>query len=175
MLSYPSIQTAAGGAISGVRVLAGGVTEISAATGPTIEGLYSQYVYRPGTKFWWKPNQGANANGSVTIGWLDNAEAISKFANADYNGRSAIIYALGNSVTHQITKEFSYALPNAPRRRVFDVNRDVNSLSPIDELERSAQGALIYVADGAAATSYIGRVTLEACVHLEGLSLSSLS
>jgi hypothetical protein len=161
------------GQLSGAALMTASI-DYSISNGfSTVAGLYNLFKYLPGTMFHYVPQVSMSTSGIVYTAFIDNPEIFVAWHNGTTAERIALIRGINNCRTYPIWQQFSWALTEPPRRRMFDCNATMD-VGSVDALDRSWQGAWLYAVDGAPATSTVARAYRYGVLQLEGLTGSSV-
>jgi len=142
-----------------------------------VASSYQEYKYLPGTKFHWEPRVGVTTPGNYWIGYIDNPELILAFMEAvSTTDRANIVRSIDTMRIYPMWQSASCAITSS-RRNMYNINATL-SLNPdtiptpsrIAELERSVQGAFIFLVEGAPPNTIVSQPYLTEVLSLKGLT-----
>lgn len=152
------------------------------APGPRIVANYSTGKFLPGTSVRWEPSVSFTQSGRIYVGFTDNPEVIEDVSNrlatylvtpnsTTYGNLAAVVKGFGNVMSFPVWQETSIQVPSRLRRKRFDTN--ANASTDADILDRSAQIAMFYVADGVnELEAFLGSFHYHDVVQVEGVTLT---
>lgn len=135
----------------------------------TVSTLYNTYKYLPGTTFHYVPAVGVTSSGNVHVAYVDNPELIAyglglTLSTAAFN---TFVLNQANCKTYPIWQSFTYTMPTATRRKMFDVNNSTTYTA--DENDRSVQGMFVISVESPLTSTLVGRPFVHKVMELEGL------
>lgn len=149
--------------------------------GPAIVSAYSSAKFLPGTSLRWEPSVAFTSTGRVFVGFTDNPEvavqirtllniAIASGLAADWNAYLTSIKGLGSTISFPIWQETSIVFPTRLRRKMFDTNETINTLS-VDDMDRCMQTSMFLGIEGlpAGTTASPGGMWYHDKVSVEGI------
>jgi len=186
--SYCALPTSnATGTDAFMMLLAAG--EQPTGTGPTNSGFivsstiraiaarYQEYLYLPGTKLHWEPRVPVTSTGNYWVGWIDNPELLLQMIVGPAATRRAIVQSVDTVRVYPIWQS-SVTPIGPPRKKSYNVNTtlfvDTVNLSEttvtIHEIERSVQGAFVFIVDGAPPNITVAQPYISEQISLRGLT-----
>lgn len=154
--------------------------DILNASGPAIVGFYSTAKFTPGTAIRWEPSVSFTTSGRVLVGFTDNPEIIvniqtalnAYFATptlANLNVYLGLIRSLGSLRSFPVWQETEISFPTKLRRKRFDVNTALGTLTP-DLVDRCAQTVMFAGVEGAPDSTILGSFWFHDVVDVEGVT-----
>lgn len=140
------------------------------ATGYTgVTSIYNEYVYEK-LSFHWLPFIGPGQGGAGSkcyIAYIDNPETMNSMAIASAATVVAATQGVRNCVSWNAWEKFTYNVPLTKRRKMFDVNANINPSA--DTYERSLQGLVSFGINGVNAVEALGQMRVTGVIKLIGL------
>jgi hypothetical protein len=142
-----------------------------------VAACYQEYKYLPGTKLHWEPRVAVTSTGNYWIGYIDNPELIIRFMDgANTIERAAIARSIDTMRIYPIWQSASCSI-GPSRRSSYNVNvtldTDINNVprsARIAEIERSCQGAFIFLIEGGNPSTVTAQPYLTEILSLKGLT-----
>lgn len=142
-----------------------------------VASQYQEYRYLPGTKLHWEPRVPVTSTGNYWVGWVDNPELLFRIRNSTPVDRAAIIRSIDTMRVYPIWQASTTPI-GPPRRSFYNTNTNVyidtssastDALS-VMEVERSVQGAFVFLVEGAPPNITLAQPYITEVLHLRGLT-----
>lgn len=149
-------------------------------SGPAIVSFYSTAKFMPGTTIRWEPSVSFTTSGRVLVGFTDNPEIITNIQSAlntyfttpnssNLNVYLGLIRGLGSLRTFPVWQETDITFPTKLRRKRFDVNSNLGTLTS-DVADRCAQTVMFTGVEGAPDSTILGSFWFHDVVDVEGVT-----
>lgn len=137
--------------------------------------IYQEYKFLPGSALTYSPSVSITSPGSIAIAYIDNPEVMAYWNGATITDDTAFdqVARLANAKIYPIWQQFTYAVPNNARLKVFNVNKTLAS-SSAEELGRSTQGCFVIGVTGLSTSTTCARGYFHENVMFSGLMTSSV-
>lgn len=143
----------------------------SAPAGAVVAAQYGEGVFSKSYAKW-VPSVGMTTAGRVWLAYIENPETIVSFEGYSEAQKASFIKGVANVKCGSIYRELRLDYPGSRRRKAYDTNW-TNSAGSADLYDRCCQGAVIWLIEGAPATTVVGTMFLHDELTLVGLRPNS--